>query len=255
MDQSGGGVNQFYNINVSGIGTKRKKIKDLFTEINITSLRNKVIAVDASNVLYEVLSAAHKVKKPGLYEIILRKKLNMWKANQLDCIWVFDNPKPNQLRLDICKSSSGVELTASNIRRAQEILREEKVKFITSRPGFEAEQVCAKLTRTSLKVGGEYLPKADYVMTCDSDALVFGAQGVLVRTDKSRTFKCLMLSDLLKELDINRRQLAIIAVILGTDFNEGIRGIGPATVVRMVKAKRYHLGSRDKKIVAYYLKD
>lgn len=257
MQQFGGGVKNFYEMSLSGLGTTRIKVKDLFNEIKLSELNNKIIAVDASNVLYEIIAIVHKLNKIELYDMILRNKLKSWENNNITSIWIFDNPKPNPLRLqktiDICKPKKNIELTASNIRRAQEILKEENIKYIVSKYGFEAEQICAKLTRQSLTINNIELPQADLVMTCDSDALIFGAKGILMKTNKPKTFKSLILSDILKQSKLNRKQLAIAAVMLGTDFNKGTKGVGYITVVKLIKSKRYYLNERQNKIIRYYL--
>jgi 5'-3' exonuclease len=254
--QSGGGIKNFFNIKID----KQKRIKNLFVKVKLDQLKGKKISIDASNVLYQIISISHKTKKPELFDLILRKKLDLWKKNKIISIWVFDHPKSNPLRLDrkeldICEPTKGVSLTNSNILRAQEIFKEEGITYITSPFGYEAEQICAKLTRKKIKLRGKLtVPKVDFVMTCDSDALVFGAKGILVRTKSSRIYKFLSLTKLLKESKINRKQLAIIAVILGTDFNQGIKGIGAGKVISLVRNDTYpKLSKKQKKIVKYYL--
>jgi flap endonuclease-1 len=44
--------------------------------------------------------------------------------------------------------------------------------------------------------------------------------------------------DTLKSLDINHRQLIWLGILLGTDFNEGIKGVGPKTALKMVKVAK-----------------
>ena len=43
-----------------------------------------------------------------------------------------------------------------------------------------------------------------------------------------------LLKDALKELNINREQLIDIGILVGTDFNEGIKGIGPKKALKLV---------------------
>lgn len=43
------------------------------------------------------------------------------------------------------------------------------------------------------------------------------------------------LHELLESLRISREQLVDLAILVGTDFNEGIRGVGPKTALRLIK--------------------
>jgi len=43
------------------------------------------------------------------------------------------------------------------------------------------------------------------------------------------------LESFLTNHDITRQQLIDIAILIGTDFNQGIRGIGPKTALRLIK--------------------
>ena len=44
------------------------------------------------------------------------------------------------------------------------------------------------------------------------------------------------LSTLLKSLDITREQLVDLAILVGTDFNKGIKGVGPKTALKLIRA-------------------
>ena len=45
----------------------------------------------------------------------------------------------------------------------------------------------------------------------------------------------IVLADVLKTQSITQEQLVEIAILIGTDFNEGIRGIGPVTGLKLIK--------------------
>ena len=87
---------------------------------------------------------------------------------------------------------------------------------------------------------------ASYVVSQDYDTLLFGVP-LLVRNltisgkrkvhGRSITLnpEKIILADVLKGLQITREQLIQIAILTGTDFNPGIRGIGPKTGLKLVK--------------------
>jgi len=87
---------------------------------------------------------------------------------------------------------------------------------------------------------------ARYVISQDYDTLLFGAP-VLVRNltvsgkrkIRGRTLSILperiLLSEVLPGLEISREDLIRVALLVGTDFNPGIRGVGAKTAIRMVR--------------------
>ena len=87
---------------------------------------------------------------------------------------------------------------------------------------------------------------ASYVVSQDYDNLLFGAP-MLVRNltisgkrkihGRSVTLnpEKVVLAEVLKGLGITREQLVQIAVLIGNDFNPGVKGIGPKTGLKLVK--------------------
>jgi flap endonuclease-1 len=44
------------------------------------------------------------------------------------------------------------------------------------------------------------------------------------------------LDDILSSLEINREQLIEVSMLVGTDYNKGVKGIGPKKALRMIKS-------------------
>jgi flap endonuclease-1 len=44
------------------------------------------------------------------------------------------------------------------------------------------------------------------------------------------------LDALLKELRLTREQLVDLAILVGTDFNEGVQGVGPKTALKLIRS-------------------
>jgi flap endonuclease-1 len=98
---------------------------------------------------------------------------------------------------------------------------------------------------------------ADYVVSQDYDTLLFGTP-VLVRNltiSGKRRFhgrvvtvqpERVLLSEVLENLGITREQLIEIAILTGTDFNPGIRGIGAKTGLKKVKSGDFETTVREK---------
>ncbi|MBT3772704.1 MAG: flap endonuclease-1 [Euryarchaeota archaeon] len=83
----------------------------------------------------------------------------------------------------------------------------------------------------------------DGIATQDWDALLYGSpimirnlmsagskrMGKVIRAEK------IVLADLLAEHEISKEQLVDLAIMIGTDFHPGIRGIGPKTGLKLIK--------------------
>jgi len=75
----------------------------------------------------------------------------------------------------------------------------------------------------------------DYAGTEDYDALVFGSPLTLRQLTSSGDPECMDLDATLAEHDLTWEQLVDVAILCGTDFNEGVSGIGPKTAVKAVR--------------------
>ena len=84
----------------------------------------------------------------------------------------------------------------------------------------------------------------DIVATQDWDALLYGSP-ILVRNLMShgskrhgRTVKAqqINLQELLATHDLTREQLVDLAIMIGTDFHPGLKGIGPKTGIKLIKS-------------------
>ena len=84
----------------------------------------------------------------------------------------------------------------------------------------------------------------DIVATQDWDALLYGSP-ILVRNLMShgskrhgRTVKAqqINLQELLSTHDLTREQLVDLAIMIGTDFHPGLKGIGPKTGIKLIKS-------------------
>lgn len=75
----------------------------------------------------------------------------------------------------------------------------------------------------------------DAVGTEDYDAMLFGAPITMRKLTSSGDVERLDLAATLDELDISHEQLIDVAILIGTDYNEGISGYGPKTAVSAIK--------------------
>ncbi|XVH31923.1 flap endonuclease-1 [Haloferacaceae archaeon DSL9] len=75
---------------------------------------------------------------------------------------------------------------------------------------------------------------ADYVGSEDYDTLLFGAPRTLRGLTSKGDPELMDLDATLAALDVTYEQLVDIGILCGTDFNEGVSGIGPKTALSLV---------------------
>ncbi|KAI5467290.1 hypothetical protein BGZ63DRAFT_370825 [Mariannaea sp. PMI_226] len=116
------------------------------------------------------------------------------------------------------------EVTQVMITECQALLRLFGIPYITA--PMEAEAQCAELVRLGL---------VDGIVTDDSDTFLFGGTRVYKNMFNSNKFVELYLGiDLEKELSLSREQLISLAQLLGSDYTEGLPGVGPVTAVEIL---------------------
>jgi flap endonuclease-1 len=75
---------------------------------------------------------------------------------------------------------------------------------------------------------------ADYVGSEDYDALLFGAPLTLRQLTSKGDPELMDLEATLERHDLTLEQLIDAAILIGTDFNEGVPGIGPKTAIEAI---------------------
>ena len=75
----------------------------------------------------------------------------------------------------------------------------------------------------------------DYVGTEDYDALLLGAPLTLRGLTSKGDPELMDFEATLADHDLTWEQLVDVAILMGTDFNEGISGVGPKTAVKLIR--------------------
>ena len=89
----------------------------------------------------------------------------------------------------------------------------------------EGEAQCAHMARSGT---------VEYAGTEDYDALLFGSPATLRQLTSKGDPELMELPATLAAHDITWEQLVDVAILCGTDFNDGIDGIGPKTAVKLI---------------------
>lgn len=249
-------------------------ISDLITAqtIKLEDLKNKKIAIDGNNILYQFLSS---IRQPdgsllmdshgnitahlsGLFYRTLK-----WLENGLLPIFVFDGKPPEFKSKTLLKRTERKEIASEKFSLAlQEGDLEQAYKFAQQTSKLSKEMIeeskelleALGLPFVQAPSEGEaqavYLLKSNYawgVASQDYDSLLFGAERLIRYLSFSSKRKLpnkniyvsvepelINLTKVLDDLKINQRQLIWIGLLVGTDFNQGVKNVGPKTALKLV---------------------
>lgn len=116
------------------------------------------------------------------------------------------------------------EVTQQMITECQQLLSHFGLPYVTA--PMEAEAQCAELVRLRL---------VDGIVTDDSDIFLFGGTRVYKNMFNAAKFvECYLASDLEREFDLTREKMIGIAHLLGSDYTEGLPGVGPVTALEIL---------------------
>jgi flap endonuclease-1 len=241
------------------------KIKDILTieNINLKDLNGKTIAIDAANIIYQFLSSIRQadgnllMNKEGnitshLSGLLYRTSSFVEKG--IKPIYVFDG-KPSQLKEDTL--SKRREIKEKSEKKWKEAL-EEGDTDTARRYAIRTSRMSTYIIETSKKLldlmgvphvqaCGEGEAQATYMVTKgdawavasqDYDCLLFGAPRIVRNlTLNNKQLEFIELKKVLNNLGLSREELIDVSLIIGTDFNPGIKGIGPKNSLKIVKSQ------------------
>ncbi|EFR04466.1 DNA-repair protein rad13 [Nannizzia gypsea CBS 118893] len=116
------------------------------------------------------------------------------------------------------------EVSQIMVTECQQLLRLFGLPYITA--PMEAEAQCAELVALGL---------VDGIVTDDSDTFLFGGTRIYKNMfNQSKYVECYLSSDLEKEYTLDRKKLISFSHLLGSDYTEGIPGIGPVTALEIL---------------------
>lgn len=116
------------------------------------------------------------------------------------------------------------ETTHQMTQEIQAMLRLFGLPYITA--PMEAEAQCAQLSMQHL---------VDGIITDDSDVFLFGGSPVYRHMFNHRqSVECYWMSDMERELGLSRTRLIQLAFLLGSDYTEGLAGVGPVLAMEIL---------------------
>lgn len=116
------------------------------------------------------------------------------------------------------------EVTQTMINDVQELLKRFGIPYITA--PMEAEAQCAELYRLGL---------VDGIITDDSDCFLFGGSRVYKNMFNQKQYvECYIAEDIEGKLGLKQRNLIELALLLGSDYTEGVKGVGPVLAMEIL---------------------
>jgi 5'-3' exonuclease len=217
-------------------------IGDLGISTELTTLKQKRIIIDANNYLIRILSKIYpkegfevetKYLQDYIYHVI--KTVIYYDSLGIIQIWIFDNDSRDErknkciLKKNIKESNIYKIVPRLNelINMMFKIIKKMNILCIRSPPELEAEML------------GSYLMlkgKADYIMSADSDVLMYGANLLRITnsTDPSNKFKIYIYKDVLEKTVFHQEIFIYMCLLLGTDYNKKYPNIGQETVMNKI---------------------
>ncbi|ADQ66966.1 flap endonuclease-1 [Halogeometricum borinquense DSM 11551] len=231
------------------------------SEVSFDDLAGGVVAVDAHNWLYRYLTTTVKFTGDEVYTttegeevanlIGIVQGLPKFFEHDLTPVFVFDGgvtelkdaevserraqrEKAEELKKEAEERGDDMEAARLEARtqRLTDVIHE------TSRGLLERLDVPVIEAPAEGEAQASYMAKqgdVDYVGSEDYDTLLLGAPYTLRQLTSKGDPELMDLEATLSDLDVTQEQLIDIAILCGTDFNEGISGVGPKTALKEVK--------------------
>ncbi len=242
-------------------------------EITFDELKGKWVAVDAFNIIYQFLASIRQEDGTPLKDFKGRITAHLsglfyrnakLMSNGLKLAYVFDGTahkfkeaEQTERRLvrehakkkwkealdkgDLIAAKKyaqgAITITTEIIEECKELLEYMGIPVIDAPSDGEAQ--AAQMVQKNV---------AYAVASQDYDSMLYGAPRAIRnlsisgrRKIRGRTViihpEIIYLNKTLEKLGITREQLVYAAILIGTDFNEGVKGIGPKTAIKLVKEK------------------
>ncbi|MGB9635255.1 MAG: flap endonuclease-1 [Candidatus Micrarchaeia archaeon] len=242
-------------------------------EIEFSELNGKTVGVDAFNTLYQFLSIIRQKDGTPLMDskgnitshlsgLFYRNIRLMDEGIRL--VYVFDGKPPSWKEQTVSERAETKRNAMEKWAKALKEGRLDEARKYAQATGKVTPEIVEESKELLNAMGipciqaiseGEaevaYLVskgRLDYAASQDYDSLLFGAPVLLRNLTVSGRRKLpgrdryvevhpevIMLKDTLDMLGIDRRKLIWIGLLTGTDFNEGVKGIGPKKGLKLVK--------------------
>jgi flap endonuclease-1 len=252
-------------------------LRDLlsFQQVGLKDLQGRMIAIDAMNTLYQFLSIIRQPDGTSLMDNkgnitshlsgVFYRTINLLEAG-IKPVYVFDGEPPElksgtveerkKIRNEAAKKW-GEALEKGDIEEARKFAQSST--RLTDEMVEDSKKLLDAMGVPHVQAPSEGEAQASHmarrgdvwgVASQDYDSLLFNSPYLVRNLTISGRRKLpkrdiyvkvepelVSLDENLEKLGINREQLIGIGILLGTDYNEGVKGIGVKTALKLIKEK------------------
>lgn len=242
----------------------------------LEALSGKTIALDAFNVLYQFLASIRqedgtplmdfKGRPTGHLSGLFYRNARLIE-NGIKPIYVFDGEPPSFKEKEIERRNEAKKEAEAKWRDALDYERlEDAKKFaqatsrLTPEMVEESKQLLSALGIPCVQAPSEGEAQAAYMVkkgaayasaSQDYDSILFGSPRLIRNLSITGKRKVprqdryvlvepeeIILDEVLSSLSLDREQMILLGLLCGTDFNKGVKGVGPKTALKIVKENR-----------------
>jgi flap endonuclease-1 len=247
-------------------------------EIEIQSISGKTVAIDAHNTLYQFLSIIRdrytgeplKDSQGRITSHIsgLFYRTSRMIENGIDPVFVFDGKPPDFKQITVDERRKIREEARKNLEEARLEKDIEKIRLyaqassrLTKEMIDDSKKVLGLMGVPVVQAPSEGEAQAAYLAnkgivyasaSQDWDSLLFGTRRMIKnlaitgrrKVPKKQDYvevkpEIIEMDDVLRQLDINREQLVVMGILIGTDYNPGgVKGIGSKNALKLVRGKK-----------------
>jgi len=241
----------------------------------LQDLQGKTIAIDAYNALYQFLSSIRQPDGTPLKDRrgnvtshlsgLLYRTANLAESG-IRPVYVFDGKPPDLKRATIeerkerkVKAEAEYQQAVAEGDEAKMLTKAQQTSYLSPEMVADSKRLLDALGLPWVQAPSEGEAQAAFMArngdvwaasSQDFDALLFGAPRLvrnLAVTGKRKLPgksiwvdvepELIELEGVLKELALTREQLVDAGILVGTDFDPGVKGVGPKRAVKLVKEK------------------
>ncbi len=244
-------------------------------EITFDSLAGKIIAIDFSNSAYQFLSSIRQPDGTLLMDSkgnVTSHLMGTWTRfsnlmiKGIKLVAVLDGQMPVLKKMTSLKRKEKKDLAFEKFSQAKEEEDTEMMGFYAKQTSFltkdminESKELMSAMGIPVIQAPAEadaqiaFLSKNDDVWaaaTSDVDTLLHGGKRIITNLTLSQRKKIrsggtikinpelINLEENLKKLNLSQREFIILAILVGTDYNQGVKGIGPKKALKLVKESK-----------------
>ncbi|WP_430505339.1 flap endonuclease-1 [Haloparvum sp. PAK95] len=230
-------------------------------EVEFDELEGSVVAIDAHNWLYRYLTTTVKWTRDEIYTtsdgtevanlVGIVQGLPKFYEHDLIPVFVFDGEVTELKSAEIEERREKKEAAAERRAEAEAAGKTEEAARLEARTQRLTETIHETTRGLFDRLDVPYVEApaegeaqcahmnavgdADYAGSEDYDTLLFGAPRTLRQLTSKGNPELMDLEATLADLDFSRQELVDAAMLCGTDFNEGVSGIGPKTAVKAIR--------------------